>query len=237
MKPLKTALALAMCLLIPVLCFAQTQTGEASYNASKSGLTISHAAMSFNTRVKVTNLSNNREVIATVNGRIPASDPRVADISKDAGEAIGMSAAGLTRVRLEQLQPEQGTAPAAAPVPAPTPAPPPPATPAPAQRSTPAPAAPAPSSQEPVIENIQVISESPPVQYIITPPAAPFHTCVYFPLCLAILILLIIAVLLLTAILILILCMRRIPWWPGFTPWYTPVWLRRHLRYLKNRRY
>jgi hypothetical protein len=37
-------------------------------------------------------------------------------------------------------------------------------------------------------------------------------------------------VLLLTAIFILLLCMRRVPWWP----WYHPVWLRRHLRYLKR---
>jgi hypothetical protein len=190
--------------------------------------------MSFNTRVRVTNLSSNWEVIVTVNGRIPASDPRVADISKDAGDAIGMAPAGLTRVRLEQLQPEQAAPPTPTPAP-PPPANPPPARPAPAQRSEPAPA-PAPSSREPAIENIQVVSEPPPVQYFITPPAAPVQTCVYSPLCLVMLALLIIAVLLLAAILILLLRLRRIPWWPGCAPWYTPVWLRRYKRYLKKRR-
>jgi hypothetical protein len=150
-----------------------------------------------------------------------------------------MAATGYTRVRLEQLQPEQAAAPAAVPATAPSPAPTPPANPAPVRTAS----APDPGSQEPVVENIQVISET-PVQYIVAP-AAPVQTCIYSPLCLAILILLIIAILLLTAILILILCIRRIPWWPGFvgsfatghTPWYTPVWLRRHMRYLKKRRY
>jgi hypothetical protein len=198
--------------------------------------------MSFNDRVKVTNLINNSEVIVTVNGRIPAADSRIADISKEAGDAIGMSPNGLTRVRLEKLVPEQAAVvPAAAPVAAPSPAPaapPPPANPPPARPAPTAPApAPAPSSQEPVIENIQVISET-PVQYIVAP-AAPVQTCIYSPLCIVILVLLIIAVLLLTAILILILNLRRIPWWPGFAgyaPWYTPVWLRRYKQYLKKRR-
>ncbi|MDR2257552.1 MAG: septal ring lytic transglycosylase RlpA family protein, partial [Treponema sp.] len=74
MKSLTAALFFG--LFFSSLCFAQTQTGNASYNAAKSGVTIAHPSMSFGTRVRVTNLRNNREVIATVDGRIPASDPR-----------------------------------------------------------------------------------------------------------------------------------------------------------------
>jgi hypothetical protein len=103
MKPLIAALAFGLLFLSP--CFAQTQTGNASYNASRSGLTLAHSSMSFGTRVRITNLRNNREVIAVVDGRIPVSDPRIADISAEAGSAIGMSTSGYTQVRLEILLP------------------------------------------------------------------------------------------------------------------------------------
>jgi hypothetical protein len=210
------------------LCFAQVQTGNASYNAAKSGLTLAHASLSFGTTVRITNLMNNSEVIATVNRRIPANNPRIADISKDAGDSIGMSRTGYTQVRLEIIHRSQ---PAASPAPVsvtPVPAPEPPAAPPPAQTPSPAPA-----PQEPRVETIQLISPAQPQpqpQYFMIPtPQVQDRTG--SPFCLPILILLIIAVLLLVTILILMLCMHRIPW----SPWYYPVWVRRHLRYLKKR--
>jgi rare lipoprotein A len=216
-------------ILFPVVCFAQTQTGNASYNAAKNGLHIAHASMSFNTRVRVTNLSNNRQVIATVDGRIPVSDPRIADISREAGDSIGMSPTGYTVVRLEELAPEHAAAPPA-PAPAPPPAPVRQAAPAPAPRPA---ARPEPAPEPPVetietIENIQVVSP-PPVQYLMIDRPA---TCATSPLCVAILILVSIAVLLLTVILVL-LCHGRAPLWP----WYYPVWVRRHIRYKQTRRF
>ncbi|MDR1025000.1 MAG: hypothetical protein LBL56_04675 [Treponema sp.] len=261
-------------ILFPVFCFAQTQTGNASYNAAKNGLHISHASMSFNTRVRVTNLSNNQQVIATVDGRIPASDPRIADIAHEVGDAIGMSHTGYTRVLLEEILPEHAAAPAPVPAPAPDPAPvqqtspapvpvpvpapvqqtaPAPApvqqtapaqqttpapvpTPAPVRQTTPAPipapaASPAPVPvQEPAVEIIETIVSPPPVQYVMVD--RPVQTCAASPLCVAILILAIIAVLLLTAILVL-LCRGRAPQWP----WYYPVWVRRHIRYKRSRRF
>jgi hypothetical protein len=235
---MKLRAVLIIGILFPAFCFAQTQTGNASYNASKNGLHISHASMSFNTHVRVTNLRNNQQVIVTVNGRIPASDPRVADISREAGDAIGMSPTGYTEVRLEELLPEQ--APAAQPAvltpPVPQPEPPP----APVQAATPqtSPASAPPAAQpEPApvqeiresIETIQVVSP-PPVQYVLVD--KPVQTCGTSLLCVAVLILAIIAVMLLTAILVIILCQGRVPLWP----WYYPVWVRRHLQYRKNRR-
>ncbi|MDR1099496.1 MAG: hypothetical protein LBL28_03360 [Treponema sp.] len=227
MKPFFTALILGLFLSGP--CFAQTQTGNASYNTSKNGLTLAHPSMSFGTRVRITNMRNNREVIAIVDGRIPVSDPRIADISAEAGSAIGMSASGYTEVRLEQLLPPQAAAPAPAPVE--TAATGPAAAAAVPQRpSAPAAAAPSSSGQESrIVESIQVITPQP--QYP-APPAA-VQNCLFKPLCLVILFLLIIAVILLTAILILLLGMRRLPWWP----WFYPLWVRRHARYLKNRRF
>jgi hypothetical protein len=219
-----------------VFCFAQTQTGNASYNASKSGLTLAHPSMSFGTRVRITNLRNNKEVIATVDGRIPASDPRIADISGEAGDAIEMSRTGYTELRLEQLLPQQ----TAAPSPSVTAVPPPAAVP---PNAPPPPASSPASTGEPRIETIQVITQQPAAaqpqapQYLVVPPSGPVQTqCFPSPFCVVILILLIAALLMLTAILVLLLCMRRIPWWPGFVPWYRPVWFRRRIRYLKKRR-
>jgi rare lipoprotein A (peptidoglycan hydrolase) len=174
-------------------------------------------------------MRNNREIIATVDGRIPVSDPRIADISAEAGSAIGMSASGYTEVRLEQLLPPQAAVPA--PVPAETTTTGQAAAAAVPQRPpAPAAAAPLPSDQEPrIVESIQVITPQP--QYIA--PAAAVQNCSFSPLWLITLFLLIIAVILLTVILILLLGMRRLPWWP----WFYPLWVRRHARYLKNRRF
>jgi hypothetical protein len=62
----------------------------------------------------------------------------------------------------------------------------------------------------------------------------PTAICALSPLRAAILILTIIAVLLLAAILVLLLYRRgRVPLWP----YYYPVWVRRHRRYKKNRRF
>jgi hypothetical protein len=235
MKPLIAALAFSLFVLSP--CFAQTQTGNASYNAAKNGLTLAHSSMSFGTRVRITNLRNNREVIAIVDGRIPVSDPRIADISAEAGSAIGMSASGYTEVRLEILVP------------------PPPAEPAPVPReereittgqeaavaipqspSAPAvPAAPQSSNQEQsrLVESIQVITPQPQYVTAAPPTVVAAQSCFSSPLCFAILILLIIAVMLLTAVLVLLLSMRRLPWWP----WFYPLWVRRHVRYLKKRHF
>ena len=206
--------ALTVGLLFPIFCFGQSQTGNASYNTSKSGYHISHASLSFGTRVRVTNLKNNREVITTVDGRIPPSDPRIADISKDVGDAIGMAASGYTELRIEPLPPEREAASTPVPV----------QPPAPVQPAGPAPASPP--------GNIQIVTPA-PVQYVLpemSAPPAPVQTvvqsCATSPLCVAILILLIIAVLLLAIILALILRHSRLPPWA----WFYPVWVRRSLR-------
>jgi hypothetical protein len=210
--------------LLSVYCFAQSQTGNASYNASKNGFTISHPSMSFGTRVRITNLRNNSEVIATVDGRIPPGDPRVADISRETGDAIGMSRSGYTEVRIEQFHEQQAAAPA----------PPPPAVVPPPEelpRQTPAPVpAPPPETRE---EIIQVITPS-QVQYIPAPAAEPYQC----PLSPVIVVLLAIVAALLTAILVLLIQARRSVWWPGYPWWFGryPLWAQRRIRYLKDRR-
>jgi rare lipoprotein A len=204
--------------MIVSLCPAQTQTGNASYNASKTGFTISHSSLSFNTHVRVTNLSNNRSVDATVNGRIPIGADRIADISQEAGDALGMSRTGMTLVEIAELP--AGGVQAAAPPPSPPPAPPPVAVlpPAPAQQ----PAASPPVTQ---ILPIQTVTD---VEYVQVPGSTQSNCC--SPLLWVILLLLVLVVLLLTLILILVL--RRLLLWP----WRYRVWYRRHLLYARKYR-
>ncbi|MDR0644604.1 MAG: hypothetical protein LBG05_06810 [Treponema sp.] len=232
MKSLSAVLIIGI--FFPVLCFGQIQTGNASYNSEKSGYHISHSSLSFGVRVKVTNLKNNQQVIATVNGRIPASDPRIADVYKDAGDAIGMAASGYTEVRLEQLLPEQPTDSATVPEQPTDSAQ---SQTAVQQSSTRSPS-PVQQSSAPLVMNVPPVENSqtvspPPVQYVLAEiPAPTVQSCAVSPICVAILVLAIVAVLLLVVILVLILCQSCLPRWA----WFHPLWIRRHIRYRKNHR-
>ncbi|MBN1127538.1 MAG: septal ring lytic transglycosylase RlpA family protein [Chitinispirillaceae bacterium] len=95
-----------------------SQTGKASYYARKfhgrrtaSGerynmreLTAAHPRLPFGTRVKVTNLSNNRSVVVRVNDRGPHTKNRIIDLSLCAAEKIGMIGAGTATVVVESME-------------------------------------------------------------------------------------------------------------------------------------
>jgi hypothetical protein len=189
MKRLSAALIFTF--LMVSFCFAQIQTGYASYNSSKAGFTISHSSLSFNTRVKVTNLQNNRFVEAVVDYRIPISAERIADISREVGDALEMDKNGMTLVQLETLPPR--VAPAENPVPAPESVP---------QQSAP------PSG----IIQTQVL----PLQTVQYVPAA--QPCCNARLLWVILLLLILIIAILVASLILVY--RRILPWPWYYPFW-----------------
>jgi hypothetical protein len=181
--------------------------------------------MSFGTRVRITNLRNNSEVIATVDGRSLPDASCIADISREAGDAIGMSRSGYTTVRIEQFHEAQAAVPTPPPAVTPSPAEPPRQTPPPAPAPTPPPA-----SRE---EIIQVVTPS-QVQYIPTPVVEQ----VQCPLSPVVIVLLAIVAALLTAILVLLIQARRAIWWPGYPWWFGryPLWAQRRIRYLKERR-
>jgi hypothetical protein len=190
-------------------CVAQVQPGNASYNASKTGFTISHASLSFNTRVKVTNLRNNRFVEAVVNGRIPISADRIADISRDAGDALEMDKNGMTLVQIEELPPRVTES-----------------VPSGNQAQT------VPNQPQSLPPTVVTQTQVLPVQTVtdvqyIPVPSAPAQPCCSAPLILAILLLLILVIAILVVVLILL--HRRLPLWP----WYYPLWIRRR-RYLKR---
>ncbi len=75
-----------------------TANGE-KYSHSK--LTASHLTLPFNTKVKVTNLSNNKSVIVRINDRGPFVKDRIIDLSKSAAEQLGFTKIGLVKVKVE----------------------------------------------------------------------------------------------------------------------------------------
>ena len=93
----------------------EVETGTASYYArslhggrTASGelhdqdqLTAAHRTLPFGTRVRVTNLVNDRSVVVVINDRGPFVKGRVLDVSRRAAEKLGFLEHGLARVRLE----------------------------------------------------------------------------------------------------------------------------------------
>ena len=63
---------------------------------------MAHRTLPFGTRVRVTNLANQRSVEVVVNDRGPAIDGRIADLSPAAARAIGLTD-GLANERVEVL--------------------------------------------------------------------------------------------------------------------------------------
>jgi hypothetical protein len=71
------------------------QRGSATwYRADGISLRANHATLPFGTRIRVTNLNNNRQTIVTISGRIPEDASRILDISQEAAKNLGMTTAG-----------------------------------------------------------------------------------------------------------------------------------------------
>jgi rare lipoprotein A len=66
-------------------------------------LTAAHRTLQFGTRVRVTNLTNCRSVIVTINDRGPFVRGRIIDLSRQAAAALGFVRNGIARVRVEPL--------------------------------------------------------------------------------------------------------------------------------------
>jgi rare lipoprotein A len=94
------------------------QTGVASYYAHEfhgrktasgerynmNGLTAAHKTLPFNTRVKVTNLSNDKSVVVRINDRGPFKKGRIIDLSLAAAKKIDLIGPGSAKVRIEIVQ-------------------------------------------------------------------------------------------------------------------------------------
>lgn len=67
-------------------------------------LTAAHRTLPFGTRVKVTNTSNHKSVIVTINDRGPFIRGRMIDLSSSAFKAIGNPRTGVLNVTMEILK-------------------------------------------------------------------------------------------------------------------------------------
>jgi rare lipoprotein A (peptidoglycan hydrolase) len=76
--------------------------GVASYYGA-SGMTAAHRTLPFGTRVQVTNLANGHSVTVRINDRGPFVRGRSIDLSTGAARAIGMTGAGVARVRMHVI--------------------------------------------------------------------------------------------------------------------------------------
>src|SRR5690606_36476085 len=77
-----------------------TASGEAYDMAA---LTAAHRTLPFGSRVRVTNLTNGRSVLVTINDRGPFAEDRLIDLSQAAARQLGILEDGVVEVRLEVL--------------------------------------------------------------------------------------------------------------------------------------
>jgi rare lipoprotein A len=75
----------------------KTASGEI-YDKAK--LTAAHKKLPMGTKVKVTNVANNKSVVVTINDRMGASSKAVIDVTPRAAEELGFKG-GETKVKLE----------------------------------------------------------------------------------------------------------------------------------------
>jgi len=94
-----------------------SESGKASYYANRhhglktasgerfdqNALTAAHRKLPFGTRVRVTNLNNDRSVVVRINDRGPFVRGRIIDVSRAAAQRLDMLRAGVVPVRIETL--------------------------------------------------------------------------------------------------------------------------------------
>jgi rare lipoprotein A len=78
-------------------------SGMASWYGAGSGYTAAHRSLPFGTRVRVTNLNNNRSVVVQINDRGPFIGGRVIDVSGAAASALGIRSSGVAPVSIQVL--------------------------------------------------------------------------------------------------------------------------------------
>lgn len=78
---------------------------------SQSKMTCAHKSLPFGTKLKVTNLSNDKSVIVTVNDRGPYVKNREIDLSKSAAKRLNIINQGVAKVRIEIVNEDGSSSP------------------------------------------------------------------------------------------------------------------------------
>lgn len=119
---MRNILSIVLLLFFAAASFAQTQTGKASFYADKfeggptasgekykhSKKTGAHKTLPFGTKVRVTNLENNKTVEVVINDRGPYVDGRIIDLSRSAAEELDYINKGLAEVKIEVIDAGDG---------------------------------------------------------------------------------------------------------------------------------
>ncbi|HEY3926852.1 MAG TPA: septal ring lytic transglycosylase RlpA family protein [Candidatus Koribacter sp.] len=82
----------------------QTASGE-TYNMYE--MTAAHPDLPLGTRVLVTDMKNGKSVVVRVNDRGPLVPGRIIDLSYGAAQALGFTAKGVQKVRLDIVPPDR----------------------------------------------------------------------------------------------------------------------------------
>ncbi|NNK95173.1 MAG: septal ring lytic transglycosylase RlpA family protein [Desulfobacterales bacterium] len=80
--------------------FRKTASGE---HFNQFALTAAHKTLPFGTKVRITNLSNNKSVIVRINDRGPFVKGRVIDLTRYAFSTIANTDSGVIKVRIEVI--------------------------------------------------------------------------------------------------------------------------------------
>jgi rare lipoprotein A len=119
---MRNLLSIAFLLTVTTAAWSQTQTGKASFYADKfegamtasgqkyrhSKATAAHKTLPFGTKIRVTNLENNKAVEVVINDRGPYVEGRIVDLSRSAAEELGYINKGLADVKIEVIDAGDG---------------------------------------------------------------------------------------------------------------------------------
>lgn len=89
---------------------SMTASGE---RADPNALAAAHRSLPFGTKVRVSNLSNGKEVVVRINDRGPFVRGRVIDVTRAAADKLGFRKQGVARVRIAVVKPDSTEKPGA----------------------------------------------------------------------------------------------------------------------------
>ena len=70
----------------------------------QNGMTAAQKTLPFGTKVKVTNLENNKSVVLTINDRMASRNTNIIDVTRRAAQELGFEKQGTARVSVEPVQ-------------------------------------------------------------------------------------------------------------------------------------
>jgi len=87
--------------------YARMHNGHITAGGEKfdsNAMTAAHRKFPMGTKLKVTNIANDKSVVVTVNDRGPFVKGRVISVTRRAAQELGFVKQGITKVRIEQVQ-------------------------------------------------------------------------------------------------------------------------------------